>query len=161
MIETTSSPDIRTREDLNPQETSEWLEAFDQILEEGGTPRAAYLLARLTNHAALYGVTSQSNLNTPFINTIPVDEEVPYPGDRFMERCIKSLVRWNAMCMVVRSNKYDSGIGGHISTYASLATLKKSATTISSTPDTASSRATSCISRDMLHPASTPAHIWR
>ncbi len=125
MIETTSSPDVRTKEDLNPQETSEWLEAFDQILEEGGTPRAAYLLGRLTNHAALYGVTSTSNLNTPFVNTIPVEEEVPYPGDRFMERCIKSLVRWNAMCMVVRSNKYDSGIGGHISTYASLATLEE------------------------------------
>ena len=63
------------------------------------------------------------HLNTPYVNTIGPDEEVPYPGDRAMERRIKSLIRWNAMAMVVRQNKYDSGIGGHISTYASLATL--------------------------------------
>ena len=122
MIET-KAPETLTHEDLNPQETSEWLEAFDEILEDGGTPRAAYLLSRLTHHAAQYGVTSKQNLLTPYINTIPVDEEQPYPGDRALERSIKSLIRWNAMCMVVRANKYDSGIGGHISTYASLATL--------------------------------------
>ena len=62
-------------------------------------------------------------LNTPYVNTIRPEEEVPYPGDRAMERRIKSLIRWNAMAMVVRQNKYDAGIGGHISTYASLATL--------------------------------------
>ena len=62
-------------------------------------------------------------LNTPYINTIRPEDEVPYPGDRAMERRIKSLIRWNAMAMVVRQNKYDAGIGGHISTYASLATL--------------------------------------
>ena len=125
MIETTSIPDVQSAEDLNPQETSEWLEAFDQILEDAGTPRAAYLLSRLTGHAAQYGVTAKQHLNTPYINTIPVDEEVPFPGDRRLERSIKSLIRWNAMCMVVRANKYDSGIGGHISTYASLATLEE------------------------------------
>jgi len=123
MIETSSTPELKTSEDLNPQETTEWLEAFDQILEEAGTPRASYVLSRLTNHAAHYGVTARQHLNTPYINTIPVDEEVPYPGDRLLERRIKSLVRWNAMCMVVRANKHDSGIGGHISTFASLATL--------------------------------------
>jgi pyruvate dehydrogenase E1 component len=122
MIET-KPPETLAHEDLNPQETSEWLDAFDEILEDGGTPRAAYLLSRLTHHAAQYGVTSKQNLLTPYINTIPVDEEQPYPGDRALERSIKSLIRWNAMCMVVRANKYDPGIGGHISTYASLATL--------------------------------------
>jgi pyruvate dehydrogenase E1 component len=125
MIETSSTPELKTSEDLNPQETTEWLEAFEQILEDAGTPRAAYLLGRLTNHAAQYGVTAREHLNTPYINTIPVEEEVPYPGDRLLERRIKSLVRWNAMCMVVRANKYDSGIGGHISTFASLATLEE------------------------------------
>src|SRR5258708_9442688 len=121
----TPTTETQTHEDLNPQETTEWLEAFDEILEDGGTPRAAYLLNRLTHHAAQYGVTSKQNLLTPYINTIPVDEEQPYPGDRAIERSIKSLIRWNAMCMVVRANKYDSGIGGHISTYASLATLEE------------------------------------
>ncbi len=121
----TTIPEVRVPEDLNPQETSEWLEAFDEILEEAGVPRAAYLLDRIRNHAAQYGVVSKHNLNSPYINTIPVDDELPYPGDRRVERNIKSLIRWNAMCMVVRANKYDAGIGGHISTYASLATLEE------------------------------------
>ena len=125
MIETTSTPEVLKHEDPNPLETSEWLEAFDQILEDAGSPRAAFLLGRLTNYAAQFGVTVRQLLNTPYINTIPVDEELPYPGDRLLERSIKSLIRWNAMCMVVRANKYDSGIGGHISTYASLATLEE------------------------------------
>jgi pyruvate dehydrogenase E1 component len=112
-----------TSEDSNAQETSEWLESLDGLVEEGGTERAAYLLCRLIDHAALYGVQTPQGLKTPYINTIPVEEEVPYPGDRAIERRIKSLIRWNALAMVVRANKHDPGIGGHISTYASLATL--------------------------------------
>src|SRR5580700_5771457 len=112
-----------TSEDPNTQETSEWLEALDGVVEEGGADRIAYLLDRLTERAALYGVQTPNVLKTPYINTIPVDEEVPYPGDRAIERRIKSLIRWNAMAMVVRANKHDPGIGGHISTYQSLATL--------------------------------------
>src|SRR5215471_2216424 len=116
---------IEAPEDLNPTETHEWLEALDEIIDQNGTERASYLLQRLLDRAAGFGATSPLKLNTPYINTIPVDEEEPYPGDRAIERSIKSLVRWNAMCMVVRANKYDSGIGGHISTYASLATLEE------------------------------------
>ncbi len=112
-----------TSEDLNPQETSEWLEALDGVVEEGGSERASYLLDRLRERAAMYGITRPQKLTTPYINTIPVEEEVPYPGDRAIERRIKSLIRWNAMAMVVRANKHDPGIGGHISTYSSLATL--------------------------------------
>ncbi len=112
-----------TSEDVNPQETSEWLESLDGLVEEGGEDRAAYLLGRLIDRAALYGVQPPYKFRTPYINTIPVEEEVPYPGDRAIERRIKSLIRWNAMAMVVRANKHDPGIGGHISTYASLATL--------------------------------------
>jgi pyruvate dehydrogenase E1 component len=109
--------------DLNPQETAEWVEALDQVLDETGPDRAAYLVERLSERARTGGAELPIHLNTPYVNTIRPDEEDPYPGDRAMERRIKSLIRWNAMAMVVRQNKYDAGIGGHISTYASLATL--------------------------------------
>jgi pyruvate dehydrogenase E1 component len=110
-------------DDLNPQETTEWLEALDQVIDEAGPDRARYLMDRLADHAYLLGVSAPVKLTTPYVNTIPVTDEVPYPGDREIERRIKSLTRWNALAMVVRANKYDDGIGGHISTYASLATL--------------------------------------
>jgi pyruvate dehydrogenase E1 component len=109
--------------DLDPPATAEWLESLDQIIDEEGPDRAAYLLEQLRQRALASGVELTPQLNTPYVNTIGSEQEVPYPGDRAMERRIKSLIRWNAMAMVVRQNKYDSGIGGHISTYASLATL--------------------------------------
>jgi pyruvate dehydrogenase E1 component len=109
--------------DLNPRETSEWIEALDQILDQEGPDRAAFLLERLNEQARGAGADLPIQLNTPYVNTIRPEAETPYPGDRAMERRIKSLTRWNAMAMVVRQNKYDAGIGGHISTYASLATL--------------------------------------
>jgi pyruvate dehydrogenase E1 component len=111
--------------DLNPQETSEWLEALEQVVDEAGPDRAAYLVQKLLDRAAEFGVSAPQSINTPFVNTIPAHEEVPFPGDGEMERRIKSLVRWNASAMVVRANKYDPNIGGHISTYASLATLSE------------------------------------
>jgi pyruvate dehydrogenase E1 component len=109
--------------DLDPQETTEWLEALNEVLDAEGPDRACYLLERLNEAARANGVDLPIHLNTPYVNTIPPEEEIPYPGDRAIERRIKSLTRWNAMAMVVRQNKYDPGIGGHISTYASLATL--------------------------------------
>ena len=119
---------LKTKEerqnDLNPQETSEWLEALDQVVDEFGPDRAHYLLEQLLNRAADFGVSAPS-VRSPYVNTIPAHEEVPYPGDRAVERRIKSLIRWNAAAMVVRANKYDPNIGGHISTYASLATLSE------------------------------------
>jgi pyruvate dehydrogenase E1 component len=111
--------------DLNPQETSEWLEALEQVVEEGGPDRASYLLQQLSERAVRLGVSAPANVTTPYMNTIPIQEEVPYPGDRAIERRIKSLIRWNAAAMVVRANKYDPNIGGHISTFASLATLSE------------------------------------
>ncbi|MCL6545597.1 MAG: pyruvate dehydrogenase (acetyl-transferring), homodimeric type, partial [Bryobacteraceae bacterium] len=110
-------------EDLNPQETAEWLEALDEVVEDAGLERASFLLDRLIERARRSGVVVPHSLNTPYVNTIPAEEELPFPGDRELERRIKSFIRWNAMAMVVRANKYDPGIGGHISTYASLATL--------------------------------------
>jgi pyruvate dehydrogenase E1 component len=111
--------------DLNPQETAEWLEALEQVVDEAGPDRAAYLVEKLLDRAAEFGVSAPQSINTPFVNTIPAHEEVPFPGDGEIERRIKSLIRWNASAMVVRANKYDPNIGGHISTYASLATLSE------------------------------------
>ncbi len=109
--------------DLDPRETAEWLEALDQIVEEAGSDRVNFLLDKLTERARDNGVAIPIRTTTDYLNTITVDEEVPYPGDRALERRIKSLTRWNAMAMVSHQNKYDDGIGGHISTYSSLATL--------------------------------------
>ena len=114
---------VQAPDDLNPQETAEWIEALDQIIDEVGPDRANYLLERLMERAANLGVQPPLRWNTPYINTIPPEEEVAYPGDRALERRIKSLVRWNATAMVVRANKYDANIGGHLATYASAATL--------------------------------------
>jgi len=119
----TTKPEIQV--DVHAQETSEWLEALDQVVDATGADRASELLRQLMIRAAQLGVTAPMRLNTPYINTIPVWEEVPYPGDLEIERRIKAYVRWNAMAMVVRANKYDDGIGGHISTFASLATISE------------------------------------
>ena len=128
--------------DLNPQETAEWVESLDQVIDEAGPLRAAYLLEKLTAHARNNGAELPLHLNTPYVNTIPASEEAPYPGDRAIERRIKSLIRWNAMAMVVRQNKYDPGIGGHISTTPRSRRCSKSVSTTSSTRPTAISQAT-------------------
>ena len=109
--------------DLDPRETAEWMEALDQIVDEAGPDRVNFLLDKLTERARDNGVQVPIRTTTDYINTIPVEQEVPYPGDRALERQIKSLVRWNAMAMVSHQNKLDDGIGGHIATYSSLATL--------------------------------------
>jgi len=116
-------PRVEAPDDLNPQETGEWIEALDDIIDQEGPDRAGYLLERLMERAANLGVQPPLRWNTPYINTIKPEEEVAYPGDRFLERRIKSLIRWNAVAMVVRANKHDANIGGHLATYASLATL--------------------------------------
>ena len=99
------------------------LKSLDQVIDQAGPDRATFLLEHLNERARANGAEVPVQFNTPYVNTIRPEEEVAYPGDRAMERRIKSLIRWNAMAMVVRQNKYDAGIGGHISTYASLATL--------------------------------------
>ncbi|MGA2000878.1 MAG: pyruvate dehydrogenase (acetyl-transferring), homodimeric type [Terriglobales bacterium] len=107
----------------NVDEISEWLEAFDQVMDEEGATRACQILKALTARARLAGVDVPVQLNTPYVNTIREDEEIAYPGDRAIERRVKSLIRWNALAMVHRQNKKDPGIGGHISTYSSIASL--------------------------------------
>ena len=109
--------------DINELETKEWLYSLDYVLEQGGPERVKELLQQLQIRAHKAGISIPFTANTPYINTIPREEQPPFPGDREIERRIKSLIRWNAMAMVVRANKHESGIGGHISTYASAATL--------------------------------------
>src|SRR6266404_5250200 len=109
--------------DTDATETKEWLDALEGVLQTGGPERARYLLTELKNKANSQGVAIPFTANTPYINTIPPEAQPPFPGSREIERRIKSLARWNAMAMVVRANKHAAGIGGHISTYASAATL--------------------------------------
>ena len=104
-------------------ELSEWLESLDYVLAHRTPGQVLRLLQQLQTHAAEAGVGTPFSVNTPYINTIPRDQQPPYPGSREIERRIKSIVRWNAMAMVVRANHDDSNLGGHISTYASSATL--------------------------------------
>jgi pyruvate dehydrogenase E1 component len=109
--------------DLDAIETREWLESLDYVIERAGHGRVRELLGDLELHARRAGVKLPFTANTPYLNTIPVEEQPPFPGSAEIERRIKSLVRWNALAMVVRANRVEEGIGGHISTYASAATL--------------------------------------
>ena len=109
--------------DIDPQETKEWIESIEDALEEHGYERTRYLLEKLIEFAQANGARLPFNTNTPFINTILPGDQPSYPGDRILERKIKSIIRWNAMAMVTKANKETPGIGGHISTFASAATL--------------------------------------
>ncbi|MFZ2489011.1 MAG: pyruvate dehydrogenase (acetyl-transferring), homodimeric type [Anaerolineae bacterium] len=109
--------------EVQATETEEWRESLNYVLQQGGPERVLDLFEDLKKHAARLGVKEPFTANTPYVNTIPSYDEPRYPGNRALERRIKSLIRWNAMAMVVRANKLSPGIGGHISTYASAATL--------------------------------------
>jgi pyruvate dehydrogenase E1 component len=104
-------------------EKQDWLDALDDMLANEGAERVKDILHDLQVSAHRQGVRLPFSANTPYINTIPLDDQPAYPGDRDMERRIKSLIRWNAMAMVVRANREEDGIGGHISSYQSIATL--------------------------------------
>jgi pyruvate dehydrogenase E1 component len=110
----------QTIEDL---ETQEWLESLEYVLQTSGPERVREILSELDTYAHEEGVDLPFTANTPYINTIPKSKQPKFPGGREIERRIKSLIRWNAMAMVVRANRLEEGIGGHISTYASAATL--------------------------------------
>src|SRR5579862_141627 len=109
--------------DVDPVETSEWLEALDAVVDHDGPDRARELLRRVVERAQHAGTGIIGTLNTPYVNTIPVEEEARLPGDPAMERRLRSIIRWNAMAMVVRANKESSELGGHIASYQSLAVL--------------------------------------
>ena len=109
--------------DIDAAETQEWLSSLDYVLKSKGADRVRFLIEQLRDRAASEGIQSAEDTSTPYVNTIPVQDQPPFPGNRELERRIKSIVRWNAMAMVVRANKRGGGVGGHISTFASSATL--------------------------------------
>jgi pyruvate dehydrogenase E1 component len=123
-----NEPYLKQTVDMDPAETQEWLESIEYIIKSKGADRAKYLLSAIEARARLEGVDLEMKSNTPYINTINLKQQPAYPGNREIERRIKSFVRWNAMAMVVKANKATSapglgGVGGHISTFASSATL--------------------------------------
>ncbi|WP_368861083.1 pyruvate dehydrogenase (acetyl-transferring), homodimeric type [Rhodopirellula halodulae] len=113
------SPDV----DIDAAETQEWISSLEYVLQSKGPERVKFLIDQLRDRAAEEGVPLSSDTATPYVNTIPPHEQPAYPGNRELERRIKSIIRWNAMAMVVRANKRPGGVGGHISTFASSATL--------------------------------------
>ena len=109
--------------DLDPQETKEWLEALDSVMAQEGIERAHYLLEQLIAKARKSGAYLPYSANTAYLNTIPPSREARAPGDPGMEWRIRSLIRWNALAMVVRANRFSAELGGHIASFASSATL--------------------------------------
>lgn len=114
---------IPTPDDLDPQETQEWLEAIESVLEYEGPERAQFLLEQLVDKARRSGGQLPFTATTAYQNTIPTQHEQPFPGDQALESRIRSIIRWNAMAMVVQANRDRDGIGGHIASFASSATL--------------------------------------
>src|SRR5256885_11084060 len=110
-------------EDLDPVETREWLESIDSVLKTHGAERAHYLLERLIDYTRRSGAYLPFKPNTAYVNTIPTGREPDYPGNRALERRIEAYIRWNALAMVLQANKKSSEYGGHLSSYASPATL--------------------------------------
>ena len=109
--------------DTDPQETQDWIDSIAALIEEKGLERTHYIVERLIDFSRRNGIKIPFSANTDYVNTISVENQKAYPGNRLVERRIKSLIRWNAMAMVVRANRGNEGIGGHISSYASSATL--------------------------------------
>ena len=105
--------------DANEIEKKEWLESLDWVLQHGGIERARVLFAELQAHARRRGAALPPVASTPYINTIPAELQPPYPGSHDLEQRIRNMIRWNAIITVVRANREDPTIGGHIATYAS------------------------------------------
>ena len=109
--------------DIDPEETAEWLESLDDVIEREGRTRARYLILKVLERARAQQVGVPALRSTDYINTIPPEREPPFPGDEHVERRIRSFIRWNAAVMVSRANRPEIGVGGHIATYASAASL--------------------------------------
>ena len=109
--------------DPDPDETAEWLDSLDAVVDTAGATRAEYLVARINEHARDRNIGTPAAISTPYINTIPVEDQPWFPGDLALERRIRQYLRWNAAATVVRGNLRTDGIGGHLSTFASSAML--------------------------------------
>jgi pyruvate dehydrogenase E1 component len=109
--------------DADPDETQEWLDSLDAVVGAQGKVRARFLLSRLLERARQLQVGTPAAVSTPYVNTIPPEQEPWFPGDEYLERRIRAYIRWNAAVMVVKANKHADGIGGHLSTFASSAAL--------------------------------------
>ena len=107
--------------DTDPQETQEWLAALDAVIEQASPERATFLLQKLVQHARRRRVQLPTVANTPYINTISLAQQAPFPGNLDLENRLSALVRWNALATVVRANRESAELGGHISSYASAA----------------------------------------
>ena len=115
--------DFSRIDDKDPVETKEWLDSIDSVIAQHGPERAHFILNQMVDYARRSGTYLPFSHNTAYLNTIPVGKQPSYPGDRAIEKRIEAIIRWNAMAMVVQANKESSEFGGHISTYASSATL--------------------------------------
>jgi pyruvate dehydrogenase E1 component len=109
--------------DIDPEETQEWIESLDSVLEREGPERAHFLLERLIDKTRRSGVYLPFSAKTAYVNTIPLTQQRPIPGDQAIEHSIRSVIRWNAAAMVVHANRKSSELGGHIASFASAATL--------------------------------------
>ena len=107
--------------DVDALETQEWLQALESVVREEGVERAQYLLEQVLEQARLDGVDMPTGTTTNYVNTIPVDQEPAYPGDVNIERRIRSIIRWNAIMIVLRASKKDLDLGGHMASYQSSA----------------------------------------
>ncbi|MBH90568.1 MAG: pyruvate dehydrogenase, partial [Candidatus Marinimicrobia bacterium] len=112
-----------SKDDIDPAETQEWLESLRAVVKMDGSSRAGYLLKKVIDEAYIQGLILPDTRTTPYINTIPSTADVRSPGDQNLERKIRAYIRWNAAAMVVKANKKNPELGGHIGTFASAATL--------------------------------------
>src|SRR5919204_4938284 len=122
-VETTGEGDMNAIVDTDPLETKEWRDAFDSVLAFEGAQRAQFLLQEVLTEARRKGAPVPYSANTPYLNTIPPEQQARHPGDRAIEHRIRSLIRWNAAAIVLRANKHSSELGGHIASFQSAATL--------------------------------------
>ena len=147
--------------DIDPEETAEWLDSFDAVVDSEGRTRARFLLMKLLERALAKQVDFPATVSTPYVNTIPRDQEPWFPGDEYLERRIRAFIRWNAAVMVTRANHRSEGIGGHLATYASSASLYEVGFNHFFKARPTAAPATSSSSRAMPPRASTGGHSWR
>src|SRR5690554_708654 len=118
-----NAPDTTFFTDPDPQETAEWRDSLSSLVEHGGAARARQILDDLTQQSRAMRIDWRPNLITPYVNSIPVESQPPFPGDLAIEERLASIMRWNALAMVIRANKAFGELGGHIASYASAADL--------------------------------------